>query len=266
LKSRKKHITRSGKSKSYDKKHSQSRAWLRPRKLSRKQRENWGQVLSKQSQAAIPQQLSEWNRLEGERWRKLKLAMLNGIAEMRDRLDPSHYIWLLEQSAIDAEIADTKKFLLRLSNEAQNTGEGAGDKPTAEENRKMITILGRLKADDGPTLKEIALETSTDCYEVEQRSLAARLRKFCLRAYRALYEASGYHPVKWTPAMVPIVKAALERWPGLEFPRDLPTAVYAVRKGFDYHRRQPPPSLDNLQEKLRALMTVHFRQVPPPPR
>ena len=131
------------------------------------------------------------------------------------------------QAIAIARNRDDKAFLRELIKAARATGKGAGDKATAEENRRMVDVLKRLSA--GATVKQIAIDQrGAGGFEKRERSLSVLLDRFCKRVVQALRQTFGPHSTGWKVAHL---RYALRDWPGISFPDDACTLLYAAKRG-----------------------------------
>jgi hypothetical protein len=120
----------------------------------------------------------------------------------------------------EAEVKRAETFLRELSNTCRSEGKPRGDKPTEEENRRMLDVFLRLA--NGEELKAIAIDIGgPDKYEKKLGSLDVRTKRFSKRVYAALRSryvvvAPGLLGPR-SPMYLSGLFASVEKWPGVRF-------------------------------------------------
>lgn len=113
-----------------------------------------------------------------DHFQKLRRCAFEAIAEARKRINNTRGFYS------EAEIKGAGDFLRDLSNEARNSGKPKGDRPQAQENRKMLQAF--YLASQGRRPKEIAIEMNgSKNYESKMRSLSVQMERFSRRVGKA---------------------------------------------------------------------------------
>lgn len=186
-----------------------------------------------------------------DRFLWLRRRAYEAIAEARKRIN---HRWGFYS---EADLRTAKDFLRDLGNEARNSGKPKGDRPQAQENRKMLRAFYLASQGKGP--KEIAIEMNgSENYERKMRSLSVQMKRFSQRVGKTYCSRYGRVPESilqtdapkrcWGPLSG--LFGSIEEWPGVKSNclEDGYALCEALRRYKPANAEQKPPVIGRFQQ------------------
>jgi len=157
----------------------------------------------------------------------------------------------------EAEVKRARDFLRDLGKACRSEGRPPGDKPRADENRRMLDVFAQLAS--GKSLKQIAIDTQgLKDYENVMRSLSVLAERFSEKVYAAVRTQYGSvsegflrHEDSW--GRLSSFLGSIKGWPGVK--SNSRADGYALCEAL---RRHTPAETDAAKAKSRAFGVTNY--------